>query len=50
MRVVRPIETRDLTGLVDLAESLGPGMTTLPADRTALADKVERSVARVRTH
>ena len=45
MRVVRPIETRDLAALVDLAESLGPGMTTLPADPAALADKVERSVA-----
>lgn len=45
MQVVRPIESRDLAALVDLAESLGPGMTTLPADRTALADKVERSVA-----
>lgn len=45
MRVVRPIETRDLDGLVDLAESLGPGMTTLPADRATLAEKVERSVA-----
>lgn len=45
MRVVRPIETRDLGALLDLAESLGPGMTTLPADRLALAAKVERSVA-----
>ncbi|MGN6691584.1 MAG: arginine N-succinyltransferase [Sphingopyxis sp.] len=45
MRVVRPIETRDLAALVDLAETLGPGMTTLPADREALAEKVERSVA-----
>jgi arginine N-succinyltransferase len=45
MRVVRQIETRDLTELVDLADRLGPGMTTLPADRTALAEKVERSVA-----
>ncbi len=45
MRIVRPIQTGDLEALVDLAESLGPGMTTLPADRTTLADKVERSVA-----
>jgi arginine N-succinyltransferase len=45
MRVVRPIEAGDLAALIDLAESLGPGMTTLPADRMALGEKVERSVA-----
>ena len=45
MRVVRPITMNDLDGLVDLAGSLGPGMTTLPADRPALVEKVERSVA-----
>ncbi|HEX8300819.1 arginine N-succinyltransferase [Sphingomonas sp.] len=45
MRVVRPIETRDIPALLDLAENLGPGMTTLPADGAALAGKVERSVA-----
>lgn len=45
MRIVRPIQTGDLAALLDLAESLGPGMTTLPADRAALAEKVERSVA-----
>jgi arginine N-succinyltransferase len=48
MWAVRPIETRDLDALVDLAESLGPGMTTLPADRESLAAKVEGSVASFR--
>lgn len=43
--VVRPVALSDLDGLVDLAESLGPGMTTLPPDRSTLADKIERSVA-----
>ncbi|MDB5707336.1 MAG: astA [Sphingomonas bacterium] len=45
IRAVRPVETRDLDGVVALAESLGPGMTTLPADRTSLGEKIERSVA-----
>ncbi len=45
MRVVRPIEFHDLPALVDLADSLGPGMTTLPADRQVLAEKIERSLA-----
>lgn len=45
MLVVRPVETRDLTTLMDLVEALGPGMTTLPADRTAMAAKIEGSVA-----
>ena len=44
-RTVRPVETRDLDGVVALAESLGPGMTTLPPDRAALGEKIERSVA-----
>ncbi len=48
MWAVRPIETGDLDALIDLAESLGPGMTTLPADRDSLAAKVEGSVASFR--
>jgi arginine N-succinyltransferase len=45
IRTVRPVETRDLDDIVALAESLGPGMTTLPPDRAALGEKIERSVA-----
>lgn len=45
MWVVRPIRTEDLAALVDLAQSLGPGMTTMPADRAVLAAKIEGSVA-----
>lgn len=45
MWIVRPITLNDLGELVSLAEALGPGMTTMPADRNALAQKVERSVA-----
>lgn len=48
MRAVRPAEMRDLDGVVALAESLGSGMTTLPADRAVLAEKIERSVASFR--
>jgi arginine N-succinyltransferase len=48
MRFVRPAETRDLDGVVALAESLGSGMTTLPADRAVLGEKIERSVASFR--
>lgn len=45
MRIVRPVATRDLGALLNIAESLGPGMTTLPADRKVLAAKIECSVA-----
>jgi arginine N-succinyltransferase len=48
MRAVRPAEMRDLDGVVALAESLGSGMTTLPADRAVLGEKIERSVASFR--
>lgn len=43
--LIRPIAPSDLDGLEALAGELGPGMTTLPADRGALARKIERSVA-----
>lgn len=45
MWVVRPIALSDLSAFVSLAVALGPGMTTLPADREALVSKIERSVA-----
>jgi arginine N-succinyltransferase len=42
--LVRPIASRDLPALIALAEALGAGMTTLPADRDALAAKIDLSV------
>jgi arginine N-succinyltransferase len=45
MWVIRPARLADLNALVDLAESLGPGMTTLPADRKTLAHKLDATVA-----
>ncbi|MBC2650220.1 arginine N-succinyltransferase [Novosphingobium aerophilum] len=40
---VRPARLDDLDGLVALAEAADPGMTNLPADREALARRIERS-------
>ena len=45
MWVIRPARSADLNALVELAESLGPGMTTLPADRKTLAHKLDATVA-----
>ena len=45
MRLVRPVEPRDLPSLLALAQHMGPGMTTLPADPEVLARKVDASVA-----
>lgn len=42
--VVRPIAESDLETLFELAASLGPGMTTLPADRQFLDAKIQRSI------
>jgi len=41
---VRPIAESDLETLFELAISLGPGMTTLPADRNFLDAKIQRSI------
>ncbi|MEQ1488990.1 MAG: arginine N-succinyltransferase [Terricaulis sp.] len=46
--VVRPIVPEDGAALMALAESLGPGMTTLPADRGVLQRKAENSKASFR--
>lgn len=43
--VVRPVRRRDGDALFRLALAMGPGMTTFPADREALAAKAEASVA-----
>jgi arginine N-succinyltransferase len=45
MWLVRPAETRDLEGLMELAEEVSPGMTTLPPDRDTLGAKIELSTA-----
>jgi arginine N-succinyltransferase len=45
MWIVRSVERRDVDALFKLADSLGPGMTTFPADRDALAAKAEAAVA-----
>lgn len=37
---IRPARTHDLDALFDFAERVGPGMTTLPANREALAQKI----------
>lgn len=42
---VRPARTDDLDGLMALAEVADPGMTNLPADRAALARRLEKSAA-----
>jgi arginine N-succinyltransferase len=41
--VVRPAAPGDLGALTALATALGPGMTTLPADRKVLAEKIDGS-------
>ena len=42
---IRPVKPSDSNALFELAESLGPGMTTFPADRAALSKKAEISAA-----
>lgn len=46
--VVRPIAPDDVNALMALAAALGPGMTTLPADRGALQRKAENAAASFR--
>jgi arginine N-succinyltransferase len=45
MWVVRPVVEDDLDALVDLAQSLGSGMTTFPADRPTIGRKIETACA-----
>ena len=42
---VRPARGADLDGLMALAETADPGMTNLPANRAALASRLDRSAA-----
>ncbi len=44
MYVVRPIARDDLPAVLALSERTGTGLTTLPADRNRLAQRIERSV------
>jgi arginine N-succinyltransferase len=50
MFVVRPIERDDLPAVLQLSERTGTGLTTLPADRDRLAQRIERSVASFEGH
>jgi arginine N-succinyltransferase len=45
MWVVRPVVEDDLETLLDLAQSMGSGMTTFPADRPTIARKIETAIA-----
>ncbi|UTW60088.1 arginine N-succinyltransferase [Kordiimonas sp. SCSIO 12603] len=44
MFVVRPVRLDDLDGLMELAHKTGTGLTTLPAHRPALQEKIEDSI------
>ena len=44
MLVIRPARLEDLDALMQLAESAGVGLTTLPPDRRLLRDRVQRSM------
>lgn len=44
MLVIRPIKHDDLDGLFRLAEIAGTGFTSLPSDKTSLAEKIEKAV------
>jgi len=45
MYVVRPIARDDLPAVLSMSERTGTGMTTLPANRDRLAQRIERSIA-----
>ena len=45
MYVVRPIAREDLAAVLALSERTGTGLTTLPANRERLSQRIERSVA-----
>ncbi len=45
MFVVRPIARDDLPAVLALSERTGAGLTTLPASRERLAERIERSIA-----
>lgn len=45
MRLVRPVQRGDIDALYSVADAIGKGMTTFPADRDTIAAKVEASIA-----
>ena len=45
MFVVRPIARDDLPAVLALSERTGTGLTTLPASRERLAERIDRSIA-----
>lgn len=45
LRVIRPIRPTDLDDLHGMAQAAGIGVTTLPADRDLLAERIDRSAA-----
>jgi len=45
MLVVRPIARDDLPAVLALSEHTGSGLTTLPASREPLAERIDRSIA-----
>ena len=44
MFYIRPIEAADLPAVLALSEHTGTGLTTLPANRERLAERIERSL------
>ncbi|HSU45097.1 MAG TPA: arginine N-succinyltransferase, partial [Casimicrobiaceae bacterium] len=45
MFVIRPIAREDLPAVLALSERTGSGLTTLPANRERLLERIERSLA-----
>ncbi|EHM47395.1 MAG: arginine N-succinyltransferase [Yokenella regensburgei] len=45
MMVIRPVGREDLPALLKLAGKTGGGLTSLPADETTLAARIERAIA-----
>ena len=43
MLVIRPVSPNDLDGLLELTRSTGYGLTTLPADRSFLRKRIQKS-------
>lgn len=44
MFVLRPVREKDLAALIELARSIGGGLTTLPADENFLGDRIDSSL------
>ncbi|VEB94663.1 arginine succinyltransferase [Citrobacter koseri] len=44
MMVIRPVERRDVSALMQLASKTGGGLTSLPADEATLTSRIERAL------